>query len=142
MTELFNKMNQEEVIPLFSLEELIEFYEPRKKNIHHLFQWKCSKCGEIFSACININYYNRHGHIAHARCLKCHPFSSSAGISKAEIEISEFIRSIYSGKIFLKDRKTLKTKKYRNPFELDIYLPELKLAFEYNGLYWHCQRMS
>jgi hypothetical protein len=23
------------------------------------------------------------------------------------------------------------------PLELDIYLPELKLAFEYNGLYWH-----
>ena len=25
------------------------------------------------------------------------------------------------------------------PLELDIYLPELKLAFEFNGLYWHSE---
>jgi len=24
-----------------------------------------------------------------------------------------------------------------NPYELDIYIPELKIAFEFNGLYWH-----
>ena len=23
------------------------------------------------------------------------------------------------------------------PYELDIYLPKLKIAFEFNGLYWH-----
>ena len=24
-----------------------------------------------------------------------------------------------------------------NPFEIDIYIPSLKIGFEYNGLYWH-----
>jgi very-short-patch-repair endonuclease len=34
--------------------------------------------------------------------------------------------------------KTLKNnRKIINPYELDIYIPELKLAFEFNGLYWH-----
>jgi len=26
-----------------------------------------------------------------------------------------------------------------SPYELDIYLPELNVAFEYNGLYWHSE---
>ena len=25
-----------------------------------------------------------------------------------------------------------------NPYEIDIYLPNLNLAFEFNGVYWHC----
>ena len=29
------------------------------------------------------------------------------------------------------------TRKFIGGKELDIYLPELKLAFEYNGEYWH-----
>ena len=30
-------------------------------------------------------------------------------------------------------------KKIINPYELDIYLPDSKLAFEFNGLYWHSE---
>ena len=40
-------------------------------------------------------------------------------------------RIYYSGKIIENDRIVIK------PKELDIYLPELKLALEYNGEYWH-----
>ena len=55
-------------------------------------------------------------------------------ISSNHNEIISFIRSIYDGPIIQNDRQAI------SPMELDIYLPDLKLAIEYNGLYWHSQR--
>ena len=51
--------------------------------------------------------------------------------SKGEKEIVEFIKSIYSGEIITNDRKILNGK------EIDIYIPDLNLAFEYDGIFWH-----
>ena len=48
-----------------------------------------------------------------------------------EKEILNFIKPIYDGVIIENDRHILNGK------ELDIYLPELKIAFEFNGIYWH-----
>ena len=37
----------------------------------------------------------------------------------------------------------LKILNYDNHYyELDIYLPELSLAFEFNGIYWHSQKFK
>jgi very-short-patch-repair endonuclease len=51
--------------------------------------------------------------------------------SRGEKELCQYIKSLYSGEILENTRKFIGGK------ELDIYLPELKLAFEYNGEYWH-----
>ena len=51
--------------------------------------------------------------------------------STEENIINKFIKESYSNKIIENDRKILEGK------ELDIYLPDLNLAFEFNGLYWH-----
>lgn len=51
--------------------------------------------------------------------------------SIGEIELCEYIKLIYSG-IVLENARNIIGKK-----ELDIYLPDLKLAFEYDGEYWH-----
>lgn len=49
--------------------------------------------------------------------------------SKGEIELREFVNQFY---------KTINNSRdIIPPFELDIYIPELKIAFEYNGEYWH-----
>jgi len=53
------------------------------------------------------------------------------GVSKAENELYEFIKKNYSGEIIRGDKKIL------HGLELDIYLPELKLAIELNGEYFH-----
>lgn len=53
--------------------------------------------------------------------------------SYPERELYNFISSIYHGTIIKNNRKILKGK------ELDIYLPELNLAFEFNGIYWHSE---
>ena len=59
-------------------------------------------------------------------CTICHPINKA--ISIKESQIYEFIDSIYEGEIM---------RSYRDELEIDIYLPELKLGFEFNGLYWH-----
>lgn len=56
---------------------------------------------------------------------------NSNGISLAEKEIVEYVKSQCNFNIVENDRKVLNGK------ELDIYIPEINLAIEYNGLYWH-----
>lgn len=53
-------------------------------------------------------------------------------VSNLETEIKDYIGSIYSGEILTSNRSLLPSKE-----ELDIVLPEIKIAFEVNGIYWH-----
>jgi hypothetical protein len=62
-------------------------------------------------------------------CTKCNIISKN--VSGLEIQLLDFIKTNYNGKIILNNRKIL------SPYELDIYIPELKIAFEFNGLWWH-----
>ena len=48
-----------------------------------------------------------------------------------EKEIIEYIVSIYDKDIITNTRSII------NPYELDIYIPDLKLAIECNGTFWH-----
>lgn len=52
-------------------------------------------------------------------------------VSDQEKEVFEFVKSVYSGEIKQSDRTVL------TPYELDIYIPDKKLAIEFNGSYWH-----
>jgi G:T-mismatch repair DNA endonuclease (very short patch repair protein) len=61
-------------------------------------------------------------------CRTCNPKVKSG----VEIEIYEFIRSVYSGVVLRNDRKILDGGR-----ELDILLPEMGIAIEYHGLMWH-----
>jgi hypothetical protein len=55
-------------------------------------------------------------------------------VSGPEKEIVEFIKNINPNlEIIISDRSVL------GPYEIDIYIPELNLAFEYNGLYYHSE---
>lgn len=51
--------------------------------------------------------------------------------SYREIEIKNFIKSIYNGNIIENNRQIIK------PKELDIYIPSKKVAIEFDGLFWH-----
>lgn len=62
-------------------------------------------------------------------CVSCFPRES--GTSLEEKELLSYIKSIYDGEILENCNSVLPG------FEVDIYLPELNLAIEYNGLYWH-----
>lgn len=51
--------------------------------------------------------------------------------SVGEKEVLEYIKSIYQGEIIKNTRSII------YPYEIDIYLPEINLAIEYNGDFWH-----
>ena len=106
--------NQEEI-------ELIKNGEFKRSDIMHI---KCPKHG-IFTQ----TFFD---HRSGSGCRKCgiegRPVINT---SKAEKEIVEFIKSIYFGEIITNDRKILNGK------EIDIYIPDLNLAFEYDGTFWH-----
>lgn len=51
--------------------------------------------------------------------------------SAAEIELIEQISSYYTNKIIHGDRTIL------DGYELDIWLPDIKVGIEYDGEYWH-----
>lgn len=60
---------------------------------------------------------------------------SFKGFSEEEKELLDFVKNIYKGQVIENDRKILEGK------ELDIYLPDEKLAFEFDGLHWHSDRV-
>ena len=62
-------------------------------------------------------------------CYLCNPFGYH--ISGKQKNIFDYIKSIYSGDIIENDKSIL------DGLEIDIYLPELKIGFEFNGDYWH-----
>lgn len=64
-------------------------------------------------------------HLQGKGCRKC-----VKKVSLPEMEISEFLRG--KGYSVVMSRRDL-----IHPFELDIYLPELNKAIEFNGLHWH-----
>lgn len=109
---------QGKVKPLFSFEE----YDPeRDKYTEYL--WECIKCGTHF------NYYLENGNIP--RCPQCYPLLNKG---KSMIE-KELIQSISNYTIIENSRNIIEG------YELDIYLPDYKVAIEVNGIYWHSESM-
>ena len=57
-----------------------------------------------------------------------------------EKELVDFIKSIYDG-VILENITNIVISKNRF-YELDIYLPDLNLAFDFNGIYWHSSKFK
>ncbi len=101
-------------VPLFEKEDYID--------VTHNYSWKCTICNTNFEDILD------NGHIP--RCPLCYPKLS--GCSKFEKEIIDFCKQYYPN-LIENDRTILNGK------ELDIYIPEIKLAIECDGLYWHSE---
>jgi len=89
---------------------------------------KCNNCNQIFK--INKGLLKNRLILNSTLCTKCNSIGFNFK-SDSEIKISDFIKENYKEEIITNDRNII------NPYELDIYLPDLKLAFEFNGVYWH-----
>ena len=99
---------------------------------NHNYELYCPHCNSNFLIDVKSQYYNRNAS-GQEICTNCNPIQKNYSI--AEKELLDYVSSIYSGTIIENDRSVIA------PYELDIYLPELHLAIEYNGLYWHSDEM-
>ena len=72
-----------------------------------------------------------HNHLKGTNCPSC-----GASVSKPEIKLKDFIRSFYKGEIITNSKNIIP------PMELDIYVPSLNLAIEFNGGYWHSEKFK
>ena len=90
------------------------------------FTYKCPVCGEI--TYFDLQFLRKRLKYNLDLCVNCEP---KHGVSNLEKNLLNYIKEIYQGTI-LENDKTIIT-----PKELDIVLPELKLAFEFDGTFWH-----
>ena len=109
--------------------KLSEKYELNFLNINEdSFFFKCDKCDKEYEISKKV-FYTRI-ELQTILCTKCNPVNSFSN-SGYEIQLQFFIKENYNKEIVLNSRKII------YPYELDIYLPDLKLAIEFNGLFWH-----
>lgn len=64
-------------------------------------------------------------------CPECEKDKHFTGYSYKEKELLNYIKEIYDGEIIENAKNILKRK------EIDIYLPTLKIGFEFDGSFWH-----
>lgn len=100
--------------PLFTREDYVS-----TRSAGAAWRWRCAKCGTEFESAYVCQW--------HKRCPKCCPGGKSAG----EIEILEYLR----GTLGLDARSGVRD--VVEGRELDIVVPSLKVAIEFDGLYWH-----
>lgn len=111
---------KDHIIPLFDKSEYID-----KQTT---YKWQCVKCGNIFEQKIYTTHFNK-DFACLPRCINCYP-RMFTGISIAEKELLNFCKMHF---IEIEENN----KNLIKPFELDIVVPELKLAIEFNGIFWH-----
>ena len=88
-------------------------------------KFKCCKCNTEFEAKYSASIQHR------VLCINCYK-KQLCGKSIGELELFNFIKGVYSEfDVINSSRKII------GPLELDIYIPDKKLAIEYNGIYWH-----
>jgi len=102
-----------------------EYVIPENPRLKTVIQVKCKKHGWFDQVVAS--------HMNGSGCPSC-----CHSVSKPELEIIDFIKTIVGEgeEIITSDRKIL------GGLELDIYLPERGLAVEFNGLYWHSDRVK
>lgn len=94
------------------------YYEYNINSEHDMIDIMCPKHG-LFPQRI-YDHLNGHG------CPIC-----GIQLSNAELEILDFIKELGFSDTIKSNRNIIK------PYEIDIYIPSLKIGIEYNGLKWH-----
>jgi hypothetical protein len=108
-------------------------YEQNKETIKNFDEFKFCilnnideppKCG--IKKCNCKSSFNHSFKKYNRNCVK---HQNMVYASRSENEIIEYLKTIYNGEILTNYRGFGR--------EIDIYLPELSLGIEFNGLYWH-----
>jgi len=91
-------------------------------------EFKCD-CGKNHTFKITLDNFESRNKSNNCLCTVCYPISEQSSLK--EKMLLEYIKTIYDGEI---------VENYRDKIEIDIFLPELNIGFEFNGLYWHSDK--
>ena len=108
----------------------------KKKEIS---DFKCEECGKALNSNQHLMYHltKVHPEITQSEYITKYLLKeedNSIYLEPPPKEFIDFITSIYPGEIQTSVRNVIPKG------EIDIYLPELKIGIEYNGLYWHSEK--
>jgi rRNA maturation endonuclease Nob1 len=131
-TALKNVIQKKTVISLEKIQEKMKsanltLLSEIKSNIS--LQLQCNTCNTVFTF---TRQYFTDSKFKKEICPTCFPRVKS--ISKKEQELYDYILSLDADAV----------QSYRSHYhdrEIDIYIPNLKLGFEFNGLYWHSEQL-
>jgi hypothetical protein len=140
-TDEFRKKSKVKNISKFGTKTLFESENYRNKNFDicksdyylryigdSISLFKCDLGKEHTFEISTDNYYGRK-YSKNSLCTICYPISERRSIK--ESELFEFISKVYNGSIITN---------YKDYYEIDIYLPDLNLGFEFNGIWWHSDK--
>lgn len=89
---------------------------------------KCHICNNEYESHRHlIAYRKEHNQVFCTICNKLHSTNT------LQSEVLNFIKSAYNKEVIYNSRKII------DPLELDIFIPEIKMAIEFNGLSWHSE---
>lgn len=66
-------------------------------------------------------------------CTECNKIKSC---SESQKELFDFIKINYNNEVIFNSRKII------YPHEIDIFLPDINIGFEYNGIFWHSDKFK
>lgn len=123
-TSCYDKLSLEEYKRrLYSRRDDLEVISDTYSGSHKNLKFRCTKCNREFE-------YPAYYAIVGKECPYCYTKSKPRYVSNLEDEVANYIKSIYNGKIIRNTTFPI----YK---ELDIYIPDMKVAIEVNGTYWH-----
>lgn len=103
---------------------LVRFAKEDFKGVYEEYPFECCLCHTVFNSSL------KNGQVP--KCPTCYPTDRGKGRNPIEDDIIQLIRSHLPDELIIQnDRKVLNGK------ELDIYLPNKKVAIEFNENYWH-----
>ena len=118
---IFKDRTKEQIDALKSRENMLKFIGTNTYTIQQLSRALGVNPSYMSHICTMYNLYDT--------------VQKNSGKSQLELDLYNYIKSIYNGDVIQHDRSLLKGK------ELDIYIPDKKLAIEFNGTYWHCDEL-
>lgn len=107
-----------------------KYYERGVHSTNETIRVKCDNCDKEFETIRMSAARQEREHPDFIQCGDC----VSRGRSLKEKEIVLFLKNIGVDNIVENSKSIIP------PQELDIYLPDYKLAIEYNGIYWHSEQ--
>jgi hypothetical protein len=121
----------------------------QKENLKNYIIEKVKEYDIIFNKILDTSIYEfihkEHSFVIHKNmlndrikanitlCTECNKINS---YSESQKELFNFIKQNYDGEIIFNYRKII------YPHEIDIYLPQLNIGFEYNGIFWHSDKFK